>query len=266
MSIRDGVTQAMFPEGGLSLTGAVGPAKMGLLDYIVRDFSPDAGADVVFVPVALNYDRVLEDRVLMKAHETGTRRFKVRPMQALGWIARMSWNRLWGRAAGFGHAAVCYGDPVSLRDFATAHPQSTTEQLAEVLMQRIREAVPILPVALAAAALVQAPAGADRAALRLVARQLAEQAGKRGAFLLMPVDAAESMFDEGLAQLVLRGIVLHQDEQVTVPEAQRQALAFYAASALQRLSEGDEGQGGARLLGPPEGRGNPQGHKITNGA
>jgi glycerol-3-phosphate O-acyltransferase len=64
MSIQEGVTQAMFPEGGLSLNGAVGPAKKGLLHYIVRDFDLSSGRDVVFVPVALNYDRVLEDRVL----------------------------------------------------------------------------------------------------------------------------------------------------------------------------------------------------------
>jgi len=50
-----GVTQAVFPEGGLSLTGALQPPRMGLLKYLVEERSPDA-RDVVFVPVALNYD------------------------------------------------------------------------------------------------------------------------------------------------------------------------------------------------------------------
>ena len=252
MSIRDGVTQAMFPEGGLSLTGAVGPAKMGLLDYIVRDFDPQATPDVVFVPVALNYDRVLEDRVLMKAHETGVRRFKVRPVEALGWILRMSWNRLRGKAAGFGHAAVCYGDPVSLSDFARAHPRSTTEQLAEVLMQRIRAAVPILPVALAAAAVQRVANPADMAGLRAAARDIATQADRLGACLLMPPASADAMLDEGLAQLALRGIVVIRDQAVSVPDDQQAALAFYAASATQRLGDGGVQPGGFRLLGPPE--------------
>ena len=260
MSIRDGVTQAMFPEGGLSLTGAVGPAKMGLLDYIVRDFDPQTGVDVVFVPVALNYDRVLEDRVLMKAHETGTRRFKVRPMQALGWVLRMGWNRLRGKAAGFGHAAVCYGEPVSLRGFAQSHPDSTTEQLAETLMQGIRAAVPLLPVALASAAIVRAGEPGDIETVREQARAIAQDAAARGAFMLAPPEAIDETLEEGLAQLVLRGIVTRDSadaqSRLEVPQQQRQALEFYAASALQRLEQpvSPPAQAGARLLGPPESR------------
>ena len=52
IATEQGTTQAMFPEGGLSLTGRVGPAKMGLLSYVVAGFQPD-GRDVVFVPVGL---------------------------------------------------------------------------------------------------------------------------------------------------------------------------------------------------------------------
>ena len=35
MATAEGATQAIFPEGGLSLDGRVGPAKLGLLSYIV---------------------------------------------------------------------------------------------------------------------------------------------------------------------------------------------------------------------------------------
>ena len=59
--------------GGLSLDGRTGPAKLGLLNYIV-----EAGARrpaTIFVPVGLAYDRVLEDRVLVEAADAGTRRF-----------------------------------------------------------------------------------------------------------------------------------------------------------------------------------------------
>ena len=33
---RNGVTQGLFPEGGLTRDGALRPAKIGLLDYVVR--------------------------------------------------------------------------------------------------------------------------------------------------------------------------------------------------------------------------------------
>ena len=82
MATEEGTTQAIFPEGGLSLDGRVGAAKMGLLSYILQDFGPDH-RDVVFVPVGIGYDRVLEDRLLVEglAAEPGDR---VQYWQAVG--------------------------------------------------------------------------------------------------------------------------------------------------------------------------------------
>jgi glycerol-3-phosphate O-acyltransferase len=61
-----GVTQGVFIEGGLSRDGALRPAKVGMLDYLTQVLKEDGfdKKDVVFVPVGLNYDRVLEDRPL----------------------------------------------------------------------------------------------------------------------------------------------------------------------------------------------------------
>ena len=75
MATQAGVAQAVFPEGGLTLDGLVAPPKLGFLNYIVSGYQP-GGRDVVFVPVALNYDRVLEDRVLMAADKAGERKFR----------------------------------------------------------------------------------------------------------------------------------------------------------------------------------------------
>ena len=57
LATQAGVTQAMFPEGRLSLDGAPQEPKRGLLKYITDAFDPEM-RDVVFVPVALNYDRI----------------------------------------------------------------------------------------------------------------------------------------------------------------------------------------------------------------
>src|SRR6185503_3138328 len=65
---RNGVTQGVFLEGRLSRNGALGPAKLGLLDYLARTLrDPEfRDRDIWLVPVAINYDRVLEDRVLTR--------------------------------------------------------------------------------------------------------------------------------------------------------------------------------------------------------
>src|SRR6266705_3160187 len=64
---KNGVTQGIFPEGGLTRDGRLRPPKLGLLDYICRTVADsDFARDIWFVPVALNYDRVLEDRSLIR--------------------------------------------------------------------------------------------------------------------------------------------------------------------------------------------------------
>jgi glycerol-3-phosphate O-acyltransferase len=222
MATMDGTTQAIFPEGGLSLDGRVGPAKMGLLSYIVQGFEPD-GRDVVFVPVGLGYDRVLEDRVLVAAAAEGGRRFRNRPLRVMRYALRMLWNRFRGRFKGFGTAAAGFGAPVSLRAFLGAG--NTVETLGETLMARIASVVPVLPVPLIAAALGDGVPSHD--ALRQRVEALIARLVTAGAVLKLPPQGIETTLDEGLAPLIARGLV-SADLQPVVSE--REVLRFYAAS------------------------------------
>ncbi|WP_170551596.1 1-acyl-sn-glycerol-3-phosphate acyltransferase [Ruegeria atlantica] len=139
-----GVTQAMFPEGGLSLTGALGRPKLGLLKYIIDATTPD-GRDVVFVPVALNYDRVLEDTILTKAALGNERRFRARIGVIAWWIIKQVGRRLVGRYQRFGVASVRYGQPVSLQSFRADHKTNLMTDLARDLMVGIGKAIPLVP-------------------------------------------------------------------------------------------------------------------------
>jgi glycerol-3-phosphate O-acyltransferase len=237
MSVQEGVTQAMFPEGGLSLSGAVGPAKLGLLTYIVRDFDLARGRDVVFVPVALSYDRVLEDRVLIRAGQEGVRRFRVRLGTAAGFVLRRFWQKLRGRLQSFGHAAVCYGEPLSLRGYLTDVPDASTQHLAEELMTRIRAAVPVLPVPLAAAALIRAGNAPDRAGVAAAADEIVAGLTARGANLHLAGGTVALALEQGLANLTLRGIVAEAGGRLGPAPGEEAALGYYAASVLQRLGE-----------------------------
>ena len=66
MATESGVVQAMYPEGGLSRDGRLQPLKLGLVSYMVSAFDPASDRDLVFIPVGINYDRVLEDRSLIR--------------------------------------------------------------------------------------------------------------------------------------------------------------------------------------------------------
>ena len=234
MSVQQGTTQAIFPEGGLSLTGTVGDAKKGLLHYIVRGFSLNEGQDVVFVPVALNYDRILEDRVLISAGLQGIRRFPVRMKVVLGFALRILWRKLRGRFTPFGYAAVCYGAPLSLREFMRTTPDASTETLAETLMQRIRSAVPVLPVPFVAAALVRCGGACSKARLQAECTQLRADLHARKAWVHLPEEQGNTYIDEGLAALELRGIITVTAERISTTPGEETILGFYAASTLQR--------------------------------
>ncbi len=228
--------QAIFPEGGLSLDGRVGAARMGLLSYIVQGFEP-GGRDVVFVPVGLAYDRVLEDRLLTGAQTRGTRRFRARPLSIAAFGARLGWRMLRGRFPGFGTAAAGFGPPVSLRAFLAGETSvgetgvggtGDVEALGRRLMDEIVRVVPVVAVPLVAAAL---SGGAGPLEARVA--DLAAQLQVLGAVLKLPPQGLAQTVAEGLEPLVARGIVTA--DGVVRPEGAA-LLAFYAAPVLQRLA------------------------------
>ena len=91
MATDGGVTQAIFPEGALSLDGKLKRGKLGILSYMVSNFEISQKRDIVLVPVGLNYDRVLEDRFLLKASEHSEGHFEFSLLTALGFSLRQIW-------------------------------------------------------------------------------------------------------------------------------------------------------------------------------
>lgn len=168
-----GVTQGIFPEGGLTRDGTLRPAKIGLLDYmlgVARD--ADCRSRMYVVPVAINYDRVLEDRSLLREQETLTRGAR-RPsrltqiyevLRYAGWNALRLVTRRWKR---YGRAAVVIGEPwplapwfseleaqgVRLFEIERQERLGHVQALADRVMQRIGAIMPVTPVALACAAI-----------------------------------------------------------------------------------------------------------------
>jgi glycerol-3-phosphate O-acyltransferase len=222
MATEEGTTQAIFPEGGLSLDGRVGAAKMGLLSYIVEGFDP-GGRDVVFVPVGLAYDRVLEDRTLVEAAAAGTRRFRNRPFRVAVYAARYAWAHFRGRTKGFGTAAAGFGAPVGLRAHLAAG--GTVESLGERLMAAIAAVVPVLSVPLVARALGDGAVSRDE--LRGRVEALIARLDAAGAVLKLPPQGVSAVMDEGLGPLIRRGLVTEGLQPVP---AERAVLAFYANS------------------------------------
>jgi glycerol-3-phosphate O-acyltransferase len=226
LATRAGVTQAMFPEGGLSLSGALMPPKLGLLKYIVDGHDPD-GRDVVFVPVALNYDRVLEDRILIDAGARRERRFNA----GIGVVSRNILKQLWLRVTGryhkFGYAAVSFGAPLSLRAFIDNRKGDATKPLARELMRRVGAIVPILPVPLVAW-LIERRGALDRGALEVGFSEIA--ALHAPGHVYMPRNSRDYAVEVGLRNLVKRGVLRETSGVYSVTSTGAPTLHYYANS------------------------------------
>src|SRR5438477_4490042 len=166
---RQGVTQGIFPEGGLTRDGALRSPKVGLLDALLqRSAEPGFDRDLLFVPVGINYDRVLEDEALL-AENRGREQppgaaEKLRGALRLLWIvpSRVAVNLVraaFGRLHRSGYVALGFGEPVSFRRLAAERGwdlsrcsdderRAFAKQVARDLMGRVARSIPATPVAL----------------------------------------------------------------------------------------------------------------------
>ena len=246
LATRGGVSQAVFPEGGLSLNGYLAPPRLGLLNYIVEDFDPKV-REVIFVPVALNYDRVLEDNFLIAADKSGTRRFRPPFRTVLGAVARHLWQRVTGRFKGFGVASVSFGEPLELSAFAATAKGDLTEAVGAELMHRIDDVIPVMGVPLVARSLMS-KAPVTRAALEDdVAVALAYCAERK---LPRPRRKADAIVADALARLSARDLIRESDGMIAVTEAGQDVLAYYANTIAHHFdavaAKSDENSAAAR--------------------
>ena len=226
MATRGGVSQAVFPEGGLSLDGSLAPPRMGLLNYIVDDFDPEV-REVIFVPVAVNYDRVLEDTILIAADKSGTRKFKPPLTGVLVRVARHVGLRLTGRFRGFGVASVSFGEPLELSKFNVDGADDLTKQLAQELMRRIADVTPVVGVPLVARHILQA---APVQLSDLEAAVAGSMTSLKERKLPCPRRSEGEVVEDALSRLRARDLIVESDAGITVTDTGQDILTFYANS------------------------------------
>lgn len=246
MSTRAGVCQAVFLEGGLSRDGALRKPRLGFLDYMLRDYHCDTDRDITFVPVGINYDRVIEDRSLVRKLDveaekrskwfviTTTVRFVTKTLL----LSRKM------RLRRFGYASVNFGNPVSVKayceqnnvDYIHLDQEQRFEQvavLADSLMTAIRTAVPITPVALMSEVIL-ANKHEWKSELELKAQALKrmEVLKQLGAPIRISSNTTESVFDGALVIIEGRGWLDMQDGLCKARQDAIVMLEYYANSIV----------------------------------
>ena len=248
---REGVTQGIFLEGGLTRDGLLKSPKIGLLDYVLGIArEPAYRSRLYVVPVAVNYDRVLEDRSLLR--ELASREGRRRPSRLKQFVevARYLWwngarlvARRWKR---YGRAAVTVGAPMPLEPwfafnadlFQLAKPErrARVQSLCDDVMSRIGELVPVTPVPLACAAIQSF----DRDFIPR-AELLARMLEMRNALLelngrvIQHERSIEATFDRAWRMLRMRRVLAAEGTGYVVLPRGRELVSYYANSIAHLL-------------------------------
>jgi glycerol-3-phosphate O-acyltransferase len=248
---REGVTQGIFVEGGLTRDGKLRAPKIGLLDYVLgigRD--PKYAARLHVVPVAVNYDRVLEDRSLLRELEVkeGARR-PSRLIQFwevgryVGWNLARLFTRQWKR---YGRAAVVVGAPVPLDPWFAANRElfslpkperlARVQSLCDGLLERVGALIPVTPVPLVCAAIQSFDAEfIERADLLERIDEMRGVLRALNAGVVRQDRTAEEVFDRGYRMLRMRRVIARTGTGYLVLPRGRPLVSYYANSVAHLL-------------------------------
>ena len=239
MAVDGGVTQAMFPEGGLSRDGTLGEAKLGLISYMCDGFESGVSRDIVFVPVGLNYDRVIEDRILLESiSEEKQPRFNAGPFSAVKFVLRLLWMKGTGRLYRFGYACVSFGTPLSLTEYA-GDGEVDVEALGKTLMEAVGEVVPVLPVSLVATVLLNAKHALSPLELKAETATLIDRLKAGGAHLHIPRGDDDYAVDVGLRMLRMRKLMVEDASGGLSASPDDDRVLRYYANAIAHLDRGE---------------------------
>ncbi|MBT3575752.1 MAG: glycerol-3-phosphate acyltransferase [Candidatus Marinimicrobia bacterium] len=247
LSTRAGVCQAVFPEGGLTKSGALLEPKLGFMDYMLREFHPEFDKDVVFVPVGINYDRVVEDRSLIRRLDPNAKRrnqwYVIKTTLAFATKMLLLSRKLrWRR---FGYASVNFGRPISVKQYCEAnevkfdeadstHRFEQVKKLADTIMGHIAAVIPILPIALISEVLLENKnIWKSELDLKSQALQKIELLRKKGAPIDISSGASEGVLNNALTMLVGRRLVDVEENLIRPKEEALVLLEYYANSIKQ---------------------------------
>jgi glycerol-3-phosphate O-acyltransferase len=197
-----------YPEGGRSYSGELKPAKTGLFNAALSAERPD----LVFIPVAIAYDLVLEDRIL--AHQSVKKHQRAFGRE----VAEMVRYAVGYRSRAF----VTFGAPIAAGD-RDVHSRTDVLELARLVRARTGALYKVLPTAVFAAAMRPSITRRD---LEAGIDRLLEELAARHANL--GVTSGRQAVEEATEPLETRGVIVSERGRFRVRE--RRVLRYYARS------------------------------------
>jgi len=214
------------------------------MDYMLRDYHWEVDNDIVFVPVGINYDRVIEDKSLVRRLDKNVAKrsqwFVIKT--TVGFFFKtllMKRSKRWGR---FGYASVNFGKPISAKEYCEKTQTDFSQmekaerfvsvgKLADTLSEEIKGVVPVLPVALMSEIMLNnADNWKSELELKSAAINRIDELKAQGAPIDISSSAAEGVLIKALNMLVGRDFVEEKDNLFRIKQASADLVAYYANS------------------------------------
>lgn len=236
--VREGAPQEFFLEGGRSRTGKLLAPKLGLLGWQVEAVLDGARDDLMFVPVSIDYEKVIESRSY--SQELAGAEKKPEDLKALLQAPKVLASR-------YGRIHLNFDEPISVRELAASRGlaldsvdgeqrKSLVRALGHRILYGISRVSTVTPQALVAAALLahrHRGATSEELSERIgLLRQLAEEQSARLSPALRGAPSDPTVM--GAVQDAVRGFA--GDGLVHLEEAKGQAIFLAVEEQRPQLS------------------------------
>jgi glycerol-3-phosphate O-acyltransferase len=245
--IKQGYTQEFFIEGGRSRTGKTLTPRLGMLAWDVDAFLHTARHDLFFVPIAITYEYLVEERAIVGEREGE----KKEEESVLGLVRARKFLR-----RRFGSVWVNFGEPISLanalgerreifRADGSAEVIEQKRQFVESLGNRIAERInwAVVPNATAVAAcalLGEGRRGLFREELVNRMHKIIDLLKLQDARLTPSLTVVDGDFHEAIGSLIASGLIHSshdaRGEVLYFEENGRTALDLYRNSIVHYLA------------------------------
>jgi glycerol-3-phosphate O-acyltransferase len=254
--VRDGFMQEFFIEGGRSRTGKSLAPRLGMLSWDVEAFIESPRRDLVFIPVGITYERLVEESLMVDELKGGAKTKE--SMRGLLNARKYLQRR-------FGRPHVCFGEPIHLaealgelreplrelasgksvdpeiREDLEGQRRDVIERLGWQIIERINWTATVNATSVAACVMM----GAQHRGLRrdeMVERmgQVVEILRLQDTRLTKALASDTGDFQESIAFLLRAGLIQTQDDEagevLYFDEPHRAALDIYRNTIVHYLA------------------------------
>jgi len=243
--LQEGFNIEFFIEGGRSRTGKLILPKLGLLSILLNAFKAGACQDLIFAPIYVGYDQVLEEDAYLNELEGGKKESEnlIQVIRAHRFLKKR-----------YGRIYIKFNDPISFRDLLDQqqlNPGTMTTKEQNVLCRNlgyriinaINQVTVVTPHAVVAAALLNTTRDHFSKThiietIQTYIRYLeAQQTTLADTLLIDPARAIDNVLDAYLNRKFIEGSTQSSPNGERVPfyrvvEARRPALEYYKNNAV----------------------------------